>query len=84
MTMISVKDIRQALENTACKLNLLFTSNNKRKMSHLPMKRGLKNLRSFNKQRIQTLREFNLPDSCFYCKGLGFNCYSCEKYIDKK
>ena len=84
MTMISVKDIKQALESTARQLNLLFTSNNKRKMSHLPMKRGLKNLRGFNEQRIQTLRELNLPDSCFYCKGLGFNCYSCEKYIDKK
>ena len=84
MTMISANDIRQALEYTARQLNLFFTSNNKRKMSHLPMKRGLKNLKSFNEQRIQRLRELNLPDSCFYCKGLGLNCYSCEKYIDKK
>ena len=84
MPILSTEDIRQAFENVTRKLNLLFTSNNKRKMSHLPMKRGLKNLRSVNEQRIRTLREFNLPDSCFYCKGLGFNCYSCEKYIDKK
>ena len=70
MTMISSKDINQALEYTARFLNLLFKSNNKRKMSHLPMKRGLKNSRSFNEQRIQRLRELNLPDSCFYFKGL--------------
>lgn len=39
MTMISAKEIGQALKNTARELNLFFMPNNKRKMNHIPMKR---------------------------------------------
>jgi len=48
---------------------------------------GIK-MREYDKERKKIVEKLNLPKTCMYCKGLGFNCQetiwkslACEKYL---
>ena len=34
-------------------------------------------------KRKRTVKQLKLPKSCFYCKGLGFNCKECKNKFEK-